>query len=34
MIISKNDVVNTLVYGAGKAGRQLVRAMQENTISH
>ena len=28
---TKNDVVNALVYGAGKAGRQLVRAMQENT---
>ena len=28
---AKNDVVNALVYGAGKAGRQLVRAMQENT---
>ncbi len=27
---AKNDVVNALVYGAGKAGRQLVRAMQEN----
>ena len=28
---AKNDIVNALVYGAGKAGRQLVRAMQENT---
>ena len=28
---AKNDVVNALVYGSGKAGRQLVRAMQENT---
>ena len=28
---AKNDIVNALVYGSGKAGRQLVRAMQENT---
>ena len=27
---AKNDIVNALVYGSGKAGRQLVRAMQEN----
>ena len=28
---AKDDVINALVYGSGKAGRQLVRAMQENT---
>ena len=27
---AKNGIVNALVYGSGKAGRQLVSAMQEN----
>ena len=29
--VTKNDSVKALVYGSGKAGRQLVRAMQEST---